>query len=81
MQYNAMRVNKVLTDLMKPLDVIVADFRGIRQSRRKTCNCRRNNSQCGAFWDKSTLRRFDYNGVDPEHEYKEILTRLQSAIK
>ena len=32
------------------------------------------------FWDKDTLRRFDQEGVNPEHEYDEILTRLKQVL-
>lgn len=82
MQYNAMRVNKVLTDLMKPLDIIVADFKlEFGRVGGRLVIADEITPNVARFWDKSTLRRFDYNGVDPEHEYKEILTRLQSAIK
>lgn len=82
MQYNAMRVNKVLSDLMKKAGILVADFKlefGRVGSRiviadELTPNVAR-------FWDKDTLRRFDQDGVNPEHEYNEILTRLQSILK
>lgn len=81
MQYNAMRVNKVICDLMKKIGIVVADFKlefGRVGSRiviadELTPNVAR-------FWDKDTLRRFDQEGVNPEGEYREILTRLQSLL-
>ncbi|MCM1534077.1 MAG: phosphoribosylaminoimidazolesuccinocarboxamide synthase [Corallococcus sp.] len=79
MCYNAMRVNKVLVDLMKRIDIVVADFKlefgrvGTRLviADELTPNVAR-------FWDKNTLRRFDQDGINPEHEYDEILSRLKS---
>lgn len=81
MCYCATRVNKVLTDLMKPLGIIVADFKlefgrvgsGLVIADEITPNVSR-------FWDKDTLNRFDDGGTKPDMEYKVILERLQQAV-
>lgn len=81
MQYNAMRVNKALSDLMKRIDVIVADFKlefGRVGSRLVIAD--EITPNVARFWDKDTLRRFDQDGVNPEHEYDEILKRLKSIL-
>lgn len=82
MQYNAMRVNKVLVDLMKQVGIIVADFKlefGRVGSRLVIAD--EITPNVARFWDKDTLRRFDQEGVNPEHEYDEILKRLESVLK
>ena len=81
MCYCATRVNKVLTDLMKPHGIVVADFKlefgrvgsGLVVADEITPSVSR-------FWDNETLNRFDDGGTDPEKEYKIILERLQQAV-
>lgn len=80
MCYNAMRINKVLTDLMRQIGVIVADFKvefGRYGGRLLVADEITPNT--ARFWDKDTLRRFDQDGIDPEHEYNEILKRLKTV--
>lgn len=80
MCYNAMRINKVLTDLMKKVGVIVADFKvefGRVGGRLVVAD--EITPNVARFWDKDTLRRFDQDGVNPEHEYSEILQRLKTV--
>ena len=82
MQYNAMRVNKVLVDLMKKIDIIVADFKlEFGRVGGRLVIADELTPNVSRFWDKNTLRRFDQEGVNPEHEYKEILTRLKSVLQ
>ena len=79
MQYNAMRVNKVLVDFMSKVDVVVADFKlEFGRVGNRLVVADEITPNVARFWDKDTLRRFDQDGVNPEHEYREILTRLQS---
>ena len=82
MQYNAMRVNKVLCDLMKRVGVIVADFKlEFGRVGGRLVIAVELTPNVARFWDKDTLRRFDQEGVNPEHEYNEILKRLQSVLR
>ena len=79
MCYNAMRINKVLTDLMKQIDIIVADFKiefGRTSGRLVVAD--EITPNVARFWDKDTLRRLDNEGKNPEAEYIEILKRLKS---
>ena len=79
MCYNAMRINKVLTDLMKEVGIIVADFKlefGRTSGRLVVAD--EITPNVARFWDKDTLRRMDDNGANPEREYQEILKRLKS---
>lgn len=81
MQYNAMRVNKVLSDLMKKIDIIVADFKlEFGRVGGRLVIADELTPNVARFWDKDTLRRFDQDGVNPEHEYDEILKRLKSVL-
>ncbi len=81
MCYNAMRVNKVLTDVMKKAGIIVADFKlEFGRVGNRLVIADEITPNVARFWDKDTLRRFDYNGVNPEHEYREILTRLKTVL-
>lgn len=81
MCYCATRVNKVLTDLMKPLGIVVADFKlefgrvgsGLVIADEITPNDAR-------FWDENTLNRFDDGGAKPEKEYQVILDKLRSTL-
>lgn len=82
MCYCATRVNKVLNDLMKPLGIVVADFKlefgrvGTRLviADEITPNVAR-------FWDENTLNRFDDNGTSPQKEYEVILAKLQGNLQ
>lgn len=82
MCYCATRVNKVLNDLMKPLGIVVADFKlefgrvgtGLVIADEITPNVAR-------FWDENTLNRFDDNGTSPQKEYEVILARLQGNLQ
>ena len=79
MCYNAMRINKVLTDMMKEVGIIVADFKlefGRTSGRLVVAD--EITPNVARFWDKDTLRRLDNDGKNPEAEYHEILKRLQS---
>lgn len=81
MCYCATRVNKVLNDLMKPLGIVVADFKlefgrvgtGLVIADEITPNVAR-------FWDENTLNRFDDNGTSPQKEYEVILAKLQGNL-
>lgn len=82
MCYCATRVNKVLNDLMKPLGIVVADFKlefgrvgtGLVIADEITPNVAR-------FWDENTLNRFDDNGTNPQKEYEVILAKLQGNLQ
>lgn len=82
MCYYATRVNKVLNDLMKPLGIVVADFKlefgrvgtGLVIADEITPNVAR-------FWDENTLNRFDDNGASPQKEYEVILAKLQGNLQ
>lgn len=82
MCYYATRVNKVLNDLMKPLGIVVADFKlefgrvgtGLVIADEITPNVAR-------FWDENTLNRFDDNGTSPQKEYEVILAKLQGNLQ
>lgn len=82
MCYCATRVNKVLNDLMKPLGIVVADFKlefgrvgtGLVIADEITPNVAR-------FWDENTLNRFDDNGTSPQKEYEVILAKLQGDLQ
>lgn len=82
MCYCATRVNKVLNDLMKPLGIVVADFKlefgrvgtGLVIADEITPNVAR-------FWDENTLNRFDDNGTSPQKEYEVILAKLQGNLQ
>ncbi|MCH5156770.1 MAG: phosphoribosylaminoimidazolesuccinocarboxamide synthase [Clostridiales bacterium] len=81
MCYNAMRINKVLTDLMKEVGIIVADFKiefGRTSGRLVVAD--EITPNVARFWDKDTLRRLDNEGKNPEQEYQEILTRLKATF-
>lgn len=78
MCYNAMRINKVLCDLMKEADVIVADFKvefGRVNGRLLVAD--EISPNVARFWDKNTLRRMDNEGKNPEQEYRRLLTLLK----
>lgn len=82
MCYCATRINKVLNDLMKPLGIVVADFKlefgrvgtGLVIADEITPNVAR-------FWDENTLNRFDDNGASPQKEYEVILAKLQGNLQ
>lgn len=82
MCYCATRVNKVLNDLMKPLGIVVADFKlefgrvgtGLVIADEITPNVAR-------FWDENTLNRFDDNGTSPQKEYEVILAKLHGNLQ
>lgn len=82
MCYCATRVNKVLNDLMRPLGIVVADFKlefgrvgtGLVIADEITPNVAR-------FWDENTLNRFDDNGTSPQKEYEVILAKLQGNLQ
>lgn len=80
MCYNAMRVNKVLTDLFKQIGIVVADFKlefGRINGRLVVAD--EITPNVARLWDASTLRKF-YDGTDNiAYEYQEILRRLQSV--
>ena len=81
MCYNAMRINKVLTDLMKEVGIIVADFKiefGRTSGRLVVAD--EITPNVARFWDKDTLRRLDNEGKNPEEEYQEILKRLKATF-
>jgi len=81
MQYNAMRVNKVLIDLMASVDILVADFKlEFGRVGGRLVIADELTPNVARFWDKNTLRRFDQEGINPEHEYDEILKRLKSVL-
>ena len=78
MCYNAMRINKVLSDLMKEADVIVADFKAeFGRVNNRLLVADEISPNVARFWDKSTLRRMDNEGKTPETEYKRLLEILQ----
>ena len=78
MCYNAMRINKVLTDLMKEVGIIVADFKvefGRVSGRLLVAD--EISPNVARFWDKNTLRRMDNDGKNPELEYERLLALLK----
>lgn len=78
MCYEAMRINKVLSDLMRPLDIIVADFKvefGRVHDRLVVAD--EITPNVARFWDKTTLHKYDNDGKDPQKEYEVILERLK----
>lgn len=78
MCYNAMRINKVLTDLMKQADIIVADFKvefGRVSNRLLVAD--ELSPNVARFWDKTTLRRMDNDGKNPELEFHKLLELLK----
>lgn len=80
MCYNAMRINKILCDLMKKIDIVVADFKlefGRTSGRLVVAD--EITPNVARFWDKDTLRRLDDEGRNPEAEYIEILKRLKAV--
>ncbi|MDE7454276.1 MAG: phosphoribosylaminoimidazolesuccinocarboxamide synthase [Clostridia bacterium] len=81
MQYNAMRVNKVLCDLMRKIDIVVADFKlEFGRVGGRLVIADEITPNVARFWDKNTLRKFDDNGANPEKEYVEILKRLKKVF-
>lgn len=82
MCYNAMRINKVLTDLMREADVIVADFKvefGRVNGRLLVAD--EISPNVARFWDKNTLHRMDDEGKNPELEYTTLLKLLQNVAR
>ncbi len=80
MCYNATRINKVLTDLMKQVGVIVADFKvefGRVSGRLLVAD--EISPNVARFWDKNTLRRMDNEGKNPELEYERLLALLKQV--
>ncbi len=78
MCYNAMRINKVLTDLMKEANVIVADFKvEFGRVNNRLLVADEISPNVARFWDKNTLRRMDNEGKNPEMEYQRLLTLLR----
>lgn len=80
MCYNAMRINKVLCDLMSEADIIVADFKvefGRVGGRLVVAD--EITPNVSRFWDKNTHNRFGADGNDPRYEYAEILRRLRAV--
>ena len=80
MCYNAMRINKVLSDLMKEIGIIVADFKiEFGRTGGRLVVADEITPNVARFWDKDTLRRLDNEGKDPAGEYVEILKRLRQV--
>ncbi len=77
MCYNAMRINKVLCDLMKEVGIIVADFKvEFGRVNKRLVVADEISPNVARFWDKNTLRRMDNEGKNPEQEYQKLLTLL-----
>lgn len=79
MCYQASRISKVLTALMKKIGIVVADFKvefGRVNGRLVVADELTPN--VSRFWDETTLHRLEKDG-DPSFEYKEILRRLQEV--
>ena len=67
---------------MSKVDVVVADFKlEFGRVGNRLVVADEITPNVARFWDKDALRRFDQDGVNPEHEYREILTRLQSVSR
>lgn len=78
MCYNAMRINKVLTDLMKKVGVIVADFKAeFGRVNGRLLVADEISPNVARFWDKDTLRRMDDEGRNPKGEYIRLLELLK----
>lgn len=78
MSYQAMRVNKVLCDLMSKIGVVVADFKlEFGRVNNRLLIADEVTPNVSRFWDENTLRRMDDGGKHPEKEYVELLARLQ----
>lgn len=81
MCYNAMRVNKVLTDLCKKADIIVADFKlEFGRVNNRLVVADEITPNVSRFWDKDTLRRLSADDC-PKGEYSELLRRLQAVMQ
>ncbi len=81
MCYQASRISKVLTSLMKRVGIVVADFKvefGRINGRLVVAD--EISPNVARFWDENTLRKFE-NGDDPSFEYREILRRLESVCE
>lgn len=81
MCYQASRISKVLTSLMKQVGIVVADFKlefGRVNGRLVVAD--EISPNVSRFWDAETLHKFE-NGDDPSYEYKEILRRLKTVCK
>ena len=77
MCYNAMRINKVLCDLMKEVGIIVADFKvEFGRVNKRLVVADEISPNVARFWDKNTLRRMDNEGKNPEQEYQKLLMLL-----
>ncbi len=80
MCYNAMRINKVLSDLMREVDVIVADFKvEFGRVNKRLVVADEISPNVARFWDKNTLRRMDNEGKNPELEYQRLLALLRQV--
>lgn len=80
MCYNAMRINKVLTDLMKQVDIIVADFKvEFGRVANRLLVADELSPNVARFWDKNTLRRMDNEGKNPELEFQKLLELLKKV--
>ncbi len=78
MCYNAMRINKVLTDLMRDADIIVADFKvEFGRVNKRLVVADEISPNVARFWDKTTLRRLDDDGKNPAAEYSRLLDILR----
>lgn len=81
MCYQASRINKVLTNLMSSVGIVVADFKvefGRVNGRLVVADELTPN--VSRLWDANTLEHFrkDAANSDPSFEYKEILRRLNT---
>lgn len=82
MFYQAMRINKILSDLMSHIGIIVADFKlEFGRVNNRLVVADELTPNVSRFWDKDTFRRLDDDGTNPSKEYIEILKRLQNYIK
>lgn len=81
MCYQASRTNKVLTNLMSKIGVVVADFKlefGRVNGRLVVAD--EISPNVARFWDENTMHRFEKDG-DPSYEYKVILERLKKVCE
>lgn len=81
MCYQASRISKVITELMRRIGIIVADFKvefGRVNGRLVVADELTPN--VSRFWDENTLHRLEKDG-DASYEYVEILRRLQEICK
>ncbi len=82
MCYQATRVNKLLCDVFGKIGFVVADFKlEFGRVRNRLVIADEITPNIARFWDKTTLRRIDNDGKNPELEYQQIFEKLQQILE